>query len=118
MRDLKTQLVSALLVILTMAAVCCAVINFRQQSLARLPDDGVTWVDRKGPDGANLVVALHVTSGSAGENAGIRSGDLLLQVAGIRIAKTTDVPQALQRIGVWSKADYLIRRGSVAIPHP
>ena len=46
MRDLKTQLASALLFVLTVAAVCCAVINFRQQSLYHLPDDGVTWVDR------------------------------------------------------------------------
>lgn len=118
LRDLKTQLVSALLVILTMAAVCCAVVNFRQQSLSRLADDGVTWVDRKGPDGQNLVVALHVSPGSAGDNAGLRNGDILLTVAGAPIAGTTDVPQALQRVGVWSKVDYLIRRGSVTVLTP
>jgi len=118
LKDLKTQLVSALLVILTMAAVCCAVINFHQQSLNRLADDGVTWVDRKAPDGQNLVVALHVSPGSAGDNAGLRSGDVLLEAAGAPIAKTTDVPQALQRVGVWSKVDYRIRRGTVTIAAP
>ena len=81
-----------------MAAVCCAVINFRQQSLNRLADDGVTWVDRKAPDGQNLVLALHVSPGSAGDHAGLRSGDVLLEVAGAPITKTTDVPQALQHV--------------------
>src|ERR1700682_3241969 len=82
LRDLKTQFVSALLVILTLAAVCCAVLNFRQQSFYRLPDDGSTWVDRSGSNGENVVVALHVSPGSPGDNAGIRAGDALLEAAG------------------------------------
>jgi two-component system, NtrC family, sensor kinase len=111
LRDIKTQFVSALLVILTVAAACCAFINFRQQSQYHLPDDGVTWVDRNAPNGQNLVVALNVRSGSPADNSGIRSGDVLLQVAGNRIGKSTDVPQALQRAGVWNKAEYLMQRG-------
>ena len=115
LRDLKTQFVSALLVILTLAAVCCAVVNFNQQSLYRLPDDGITWVDRNSPDGQNVVVALHVLPGSPGDNAGIRAGDALLEAAGHRIGKTTDVPQALLRVGTWTKTEYVVRRGSVSI---
>ena len=118
LRDLKTQFVNALLVILTVAAVCCAVINFRQQSLYHLPDDGVTWVDRAGSDGQNRVIALHVSPGSPGDNAGIRAGDSLLEAAGIRIGKTTDVPQALQSVGVWTKAQYMVERGGVTIDAP
>ena len=60
LRDLKTQFVSALLFVLTVAAVCCATINFRQQSLYRLADDGVIWVDRTDSAGRNTVFALHV----------------------------------------------------------
>jgi two-component system, NtrC family, sensor kinase len=116
LRDLKTQFVSALLFVLTVAAVCCAVINFRQQSLYHLPDDGVTWVDRTGADGQNLVQALHVTAGSPGYNAGIRAGDVLLEVAGHAIGKTVDVPQALQRVGVWNKTEYMVRRAGVPVP--
>ncbi len=115
MRDLKTQFVSALLFILTVAAVCCAIINFRQQSMYRLPDDGVIWVDRAGADGQGTVVALHVTPGSGADNAGIRPGDILLQIAGSPIRKTIDVPQALQRVVVWTKPDYVVRRGSVEL---
>ena len=46
MKELKEQFVSALLVILTVAAVIASVINFQQQHRFRLPDDGVVWVDR------------------------------------------------------------------------
>jgi signal transduction histidine kinase len=81
-----------------------------------LPDDGVTWVDRTGGDGQNLVLALHVTAGSQGYNAGIRAGDVLLQVAGHGIAKTIDVPQALQQVGVWQKTEYIVRRDNVPVP--
>ena len=116
MRDLKTQFVSALLFVLTVAAVCCALVNFRQQTLYHLPDDGVTWVDRTGGDGQNLVLALHVTPGSPGANAGIRAGDVLLQVAGHAIAKTVDVPQALQQVGIWIKTEYILRRDNVPVP--
>ena len=116
MRDLKTQFVSALLFVLTVAAVSCALVNFRQQSLYHLPDDGVTWVDRTVADGENLVQALHVTPGSPGYNAGIRSGDVLLEVAGHSIAKTVDVPQALQRVGIWNKTEYIVKRDNVPVP--
>ena len=116
MRDLKTQFASALLFVLTVAAVCCAVINFHQQSLYHLPDDGVTWVDRTGGNGQNQVAALHVSPASHGYNAGIRAGDVLLELQGKPIAKSIDVPQALQQVGVWNKTEYLVRRDNVPVP--
>jgi two-component system, NtrC family, sensor kinase len=116
LRDLKTQFASALLFVLTVAAVCCAVINFHQQSLYHLPDVGVTWVDRAAADGQNQVLALNVTPGSQGYNAGIRAGDVLLQVAGKPIANSVDVPQVLQQVGVWNKTEYIVRRDNVPVP--
>src|SRR5580704_2150966 len=116
LRDLKTQFVSALLFILTVAAVCCAIVNFKQQSMFRLPYDGVIWVDRSDASGKNTVVALHVTPSGEADNAGIRKGDTLLQIAGIPIHKTTDVPEALARLGAWRKAEYLMRRSTVELP--
>jgi two-component system NtrC family sensor kinase len=114
-RDIKTQFVSALLFILTVAAVCCATINFRQQSMYRLPEDGVLWVDRPASNGEDTVVALQVTPGSGADNAGVRAGDVLLQIAGTPIHKTLDVPRALQHVVVWTKPDYVLRRGSVKL---
>jgi two-component system NtrC family sensor kinase len=117
LRDLKTQFVSALLFVLTVAAVCCAIVNFRQQSLFRLPDDGVIWVDRPEANGKNSVVALHVTPGSGAENAGIHEGDVLTQIGEKEIHKTVDVPQALQYVVTWDKARlYMVRRGAIPVP--
>ena len=119
MRELKSQFVSALLFILTVGAVCCAIINFRQQSSYHLPDDGVTWVDRNitHPDDRS-VIALDVSHDSAADNAGIRSGDTLVSIAGLPIRKSSDVPQALARVGIWSKAEYVVRRGGVELKAP
>ena len=116
MRDLKTQFVSALLFILTVAAVCCAVINFRHQKIDTLPEDGAIWVDRTAPDGQDVVQALHVTPGGEADNAGIRAGDILLEISGNPIHKSIDVPRVLQQIGSWSQARYQLRRGSVQLP--
>ena len=90
MKDLKGQFIGALLFILTVAAVSCAVINFHQQSLFRLPDDGVTWVDRD-----NAIQALFVASGSQGEHAGIRAGDQLLKINGVTLHKSLQAAEVL-----------------------
>ena len=116
MRDLKTQFVSALLFILTVAAVSCAVVNFRHQKIDKLPDDGVIWVDRSAPNGDNLVEALHVTPDGEADNAGIRPGDMLLEISGHKIHRSADVPQVLQLIGSWRQARYELLRGSVQLP--
>ena len=51
MRELKVQFANALLVVLTVAAAVSAFVNFQQnfdpEKRFRLPEDGVTWVDRK-----------------------------------------------------------------------
>jgi two-component system NtrC family sensor kinase len=113
LRDIKSQLIGALLFILTVAAVSCAVINFRQQSLFHLPDDGVTWVDRK-----DAVVALFVEPGSTGENAGLRAGDQLQQIDGIAVHKSTAVPAILSRLPIWSEQPYIVRRDGVDVKAP
>jgi PAS domain S-box-containing protein len=107
-RELKIQLVNALLVVLTVAAVIAAGVNFQQQSAFRLPEDGVTWVDR--PDG---VLALDVVPGSMGERAGIRSGDVLVRISGLKVDKAIEITQIHVRLGSWRKAEYVIRRAGV-----
>lgn len=108
MRELKIQFSSALLMILTVAAVISAVINLQQQQKFRLPEDGVTWVDREA--GA---LALHVARGSQAERAGIKAGDVLLRINGGPIAHAADVSKVLVRLGPWKRAEYTVRRGGV-----
>jgi len=109
-QELKFQLSTAILTILTLAAGVAAVINFEQQHRFRLPEDGVVWVDR----GAS-VEALYVTKGSGGSNAGLHPGDRLALINGVPIENAANVTQVLVRIGSWSKAVYRISRLGVEI---
>jgi hypothetical protein len=108
MKELKRQFANALLIVITMAAVVCAGINFQQQGRFRLPDDGATWADRGG-----RVIAALVPAGSPADKAGIRGGDRLLRMNGVRVTEANDVPRILVRLGAYVKADYVIERGGV-----
>ena len=68
MAELKQQLVSALLVVLTVAALVAAAINFQQQTRYHLPDDGVTWVDQA-DSGGEHVVAVYLLPSSPAQKA-------------------------------------------------
>ncbi len=118
MKELKTQIVSALLVILTLAAVVAAGINFRQQQLYPTPEDGVEWVDRldrhpKAQAGPGLVEARFVIPNSPADKAGIHVGDVLERIQTVPVERAQDVPQVLYRIGPWQKVDYFILRRGV-----
>lgn len=108
MRGLRFQFAGALLVILTVAALVCAFINFQQQQRFVPPDDGVTWVDRAGG-----VRALDIVPGSPADNAGFRAGDTLLRINGVRIQTQTDVARVLVGLGSWKKAMYQLRRDGI-----
>jgi len=124
MTDLKAQIGSALLVILTATLVVCAVLNYQQQDLFRLPDDGVTWtdyLDASSPDKSISVIAMYVQPGGPGDQAGIRLGDELLRIGGrlnkpgIPIRQAIDVPQVLKPVGAWGAAEYVLNRSGVEI---
>lgn len=117
MTELKQQLVSALAVIITVAAVIAAGLNFQQQSRVHLTDDGVTWIDRTSPDGeTDRVVAVHVAPESPGEKAGIHTGDVLVSIEGVKIERASDATEVLTRLGAWRKAEYQILHGGVQVP--
>jgi two-component system NtrC family sensor kinase len=115
MKELKQQLVSALLVIFTVAAVVAAGINFQQQSRYHLPEDGVTWMDRVTGDQSH-VVAVFVSPGSPGEKAGIHQGDALVSIEGVKIDDAIQATQVLARLGAWRKAEYTIQHNGVEVP--
>src|SRR3984893_12530586 len=101
LQELKFQLSTAILTILTVAAAISAGINFEQQLSFHLPDDGVTWVDHDGS-----VQALRVIPNSGAANAGLRPGDILRKINGLPIVNVLYPAQVLVGVGVWNKADY------------
>src|SRR5882724_12023152 len=117
MRELKQQLLSGLLVIITVAAVVAAAINLQQQSRFHLAVDGVIWEDHPQADGSQQVVAWHVAPGGPGEKAGVRKGDVLIAIRDLQIVNAAKVPQALATLREWSEAKYTcVRDGKLFEP--
>jgi two-component system NtrC family sensor kinase len=118
-KELKNQFANALLVILTVAAVVSACINFQQNFQAdkrfRLPEDGITWVDRVTPTYQPYVEALHIRPGSTGDNAGLRTGDKLLRINSVPIRGSLEVARILIGIGPWRPSEYVIERQGVEV---
>src|SRR5579863_6590614 len=107
-QELKFQLSTAILTILTIAAAASAVIEFQQQHKFRLADDGAVWVDR-----GHRVEALHVASGGPAAKAGLKTGDTLLKINGAATGSAIDVPQILAAVGAWNHADYTASRQGI-----
>src|SRR5258706_14370654 len=95
MRELKQQLLSGLLVIISVAAVVAAAINLQQQSRFHLPDDGITWGDHTQADGSTEGVAIHVAPRTPGAKAGIPAGYLLIAIRDRQIDSSATATQAL-----------------------
>ena len=109
-QELKFQLSTAILTILTIAAAVSAFINLNEYYHFRLPEDGVIWVDR-----ADGVQALEVPAGSPGAKAGIHQGDWLAKIDGAAIQKSAEVTRILVGRGAWRSATYVVRRGGVEV---
>jgi hypothetical protein len=132
-QELKFQLSTAILTILTLAAGVAAVVNFEQYEHFRLPDDGVIWVDRAGH-----VEALYVAPDGPAANW-IQPGDRLKSIgreptnppetigqpeamapreapAPVQIHQALDVPKVLVAIKSWNRAKYILERGGVTVP--
>ncbi|MGI8990903.1 MAG: ATP-binding protein [Bryobacteraceae bacterium] len=114
LQELKFQLSTAILTIVTIAAVVAAILNFQQLGRFRLAEDGVTWVDR-GLGNSTIIEAKRIDRGSGAEKAGLRLGDRLLQINGVPVEKALQAPQILAVVGAWNKAHYLVRRASVDV---
>jgi two-component system, NtrC family, sensor kinase len=104
--SLKTRLTAVSLVLLTLAAVIFAALNFQQRQRFTLPDDGVSWLDS-----AQGVRAWHVEQNSPAALAGIRHGDVVRAIDGAPVERATQVTRLLYRAGVWASLRYQVERG-------
>src|SRR5260370_5600206 len=108
LQELKFQLSTAILTILTVAAAISASINFTQQWSFHLPDDGVTWIDRAG-----TVQALRVVPDSGGDNTGLLAGEVLRKINPPPLAHALYVPPAPAPPWGCDKDEYLVARKRV-----
>src|SRR5665213_2010508 len=111
LQELKFQLSTAILTVLTIAAIIAVALNYQQIHRFRLPDDGVVWADRGGQ-----VVALRVAPEGPADRAGIRSNDVLESIQAKSVHQTDDVPRDLAYLGAWAKVAYVVRRAGVEVP--
>ena len=111
LQELRFQLSTALLTVITIAAAIAAGVNYEQNQKFRLPTDDAIWADR-----ADGVVAVQVDAAGSAERAGIRNGDVLRSIQSMPILHADDVPRRLGAIGAWGKASYVLQRGDIEIP--
>jgi PAS domain S-box-containing protein len=114
MKDLKGQFIGALFVVLTVAALVVSGFNIRENYRYRIPTDGVTWIDKKGPDGRNHVVAFKVRPDSSGQRAGIHQWETLTRIGNMEISRAGDVPDVLYGKG-WRTLEYHVFQENVPV---
>jgi two-component system, NtrC family, sensor kinase len=106
-QNLKVSLGAVVLALATLVAVIFAWINFRQRETYEFPDDGVAWMDT-----AHGAQAWKLAPGSPAARAGVRPGDILIAINGVRVDSQVQVTKRLWRAGLWTQVRYkLVRNG-------
>ncbi len=106
-QNLRVSLGAVVLALATLAAMIYAWINFRQRETYEIPDDGVAWLDTS--HGAQ---AWKLAPNSPAARAGLRPGDLLVSINGLRVDTQVQVTKRLWRAGLWTQVRYkLVRNG-------
>jgi two-component system, NtrC family, sensor kinase len=109
-RDSQIRFTVGVLALLTVAAITLAWINFRKESQFSAPRDGVQWVEHNG-----TVVAERVEADGPGARAGVETGDRLIAVNGIPVARVATLVRQMYSAGAWSKISYSLQRGQVSL---
>ncbi|HET9164991.1 MAG TPA: ATP-binding protein, partial [Candidatus Angelobacter sp.] len=113
-KDSIVRFTTIILALLTAATVVFAYINWEKESLVVISTDGVWWKEQAG-----FLVANGVAPNGPGEKAGIKVGDRLLRINNLpkdqTIKSSAEKEHYLERLGVYSRATYLLDRQGVNI---
>src|SRR6201997_776809 len=112
-QSFRVSLGAVVLALATLAAVIFAILNFDQRARFESPDDAVAWRDTD-----HGVEAWKVSPNGPAARAGIRQGDLLLEISGQRITKALDVTKRVWRAGLWSQLRYKVSRDGDSFETP
>ncbi len=112
-QSFRVSLGAVVLALATLAAVIFAILNFDQRARFESPDDAVAWRDTD-----HGVEAWKVSSNGPAARAGIRQGDLLLEIGGQRITRALDVTKRVWRAGLWSQLRYKLSRDGDSFETP
>jgi two-component system, NtrC family, sensor kinase len=108
---LRTRLGAVVLAFLTLAAIIFAALNYQQSRKSTSVYDGIVWAN------GNAVVD-YTTPGSPASKAGIKPGDLIESVGGVRIERSVDVARVLWHAGLWTQVTYGVARQGEHIQVP
>src|ERR1700734_678146 len=117
--SLLNRLQATLLALATAALFVLAIFNLIQERQYQQPDDGVWWSEAPGG-----LKAVKVQSPSAGQRAGIQTGDLLTGVstspsAAVNpVSHVSDLERALGNTGSYIQIFYTITRDGIPLETP
>ena len=113
-KDSIVRFTTVILALLTVATVVFAYINWQKESQVVISTDGVWWKEQAG-----FLVAKGIAPNGPGEKAGIKVGDRLLRINNLpkdqTIQSNAEKEHYLDRLGVYSRATYLLDRQGVNI---
>jgi len=109
-REFEARFTAILLALLTVAAMVFAGFNYKIEHQSAIPDDGAWWMERNGH-----LVADRLEPNGPAERAGVRRGDVVVNVNGRTVSTSAAMTRQIYYSGVWSKATYSLIRGSVPL---
>src|SRR5713226_770991 len=112
-QSFRVSLGAVVLALATLAAVIFAILNFDQRARFESPDDAAVWRDTD-----RGVEAWRVSTNGPTARAGIRQGDLLLEIGGQPVTRALDVTKRVWRAGLWSQLRYKVERDGDSFETP
>jgi len=112
-QSFRVSLGAVVLALATLAAVIFAILNFDQRARFESPDDAAVWRDTD-----RGVEAWRVSTNGPTARAGIRQGDLLLEIGGQPVTRALDVTKRVWRAGLWSQLRYKVERAGDSFETP
>jgi len=109
-KEFQIRFTAVALMLLTVAAIVLAGINFQKEHEFQVPTDGVWWMEKNGK-----LVADHVDPEGPGAKAGVKDGDEVVAIDTFDVKHISDLVRQQFRDGVYSKATYSLVRGSIPV---